>query len=398
VERVLARLEARAAGPLAVLDPTWPAALRQRSLADLAAASDARRVTSDDLVLFTSGSSGSPRAVVRTCESWRASLRPLSDVLALGPAAEAGPVWVPGALTSSLFLYGAVHAAWSGLTWARGQPDSPDIQGVTSAHLVPAQLADALDARDQGLLPRLRTVAVAGAHLPAAVRERATRQAIRVVEYYGAAELSFVGWRDDDGPFRPFPGAEVHLDHPARAAGRPGDGPHTAERPGGRAAHPLDAAAVPLWVRSPYVARGYLDPGVPGPWVQRDGWHSVGDLARASGEGWHLLGRGDATVTTGGHTVVAEEVEAALRAVPGVADVVVVGLAHARLGEVVAAVVRATSPGEEGLRDRLGRAARALPSPSRPRRWLAADELPRLPSGKVDRAAVRNRAETMRPL
>jgi long-chain acyl-CoA synthetase len=350
---------------LAVLDPAWPQAMRDRALADLTQAAEAGSLTGADVAVFTSGSSGSPRAVVRSLASWGASLTPLSDVTGIHPVREmapgAGPglVWVPGRLTSSLFLYGALHAAWCGMPWAGGRPDGADAHRATSAHLVPTQLVDALEARERRLLPDLRTVVVAGAPLPVLVRARAEQGGVRVVEYYGSAELSFVGWRDSAGPFQAFPGAEVRV-----------------------------GADQVLWARSPYLARSYLRPESVGPWDRRHGWHTVGDLARADGDGWWLLGRGDGAVTTGGHTVVVAEVEAVLREVAGVRDLVVLGLPHDRLGEVVTAVVVPETVSVAALRRRLEVEAQALPAPARPRRWLRSARLPQLPSGKVDRHAV----------
>jgi acyl-coenzyme A synthetase/AMP-(fatty) acid ligase len=141
-------------------------------------------------------------------------------------------------------------------------------------------------------------------------------------------------------------------------------------------------------VRSPYVARSYLRRQSAGPWHRQRGWHTVGDLARADGDGWWLLGRGDGAVTTGGHTVVVAEVEAVLREVAGVRDLVVLGLPHDRLGEVVTAVVVPETVSVAALRRRLEVEAQALPAPARPRRWLRSARLPQLPSGKVDRHAV----------
>jgi acyl-CoA synthetase (AMP-forming)/AMP-acid ligase II len=203
----------------------------------------------------------------------------------------------------------------------------------------------------------------------------------RVVEYYGAAELSFVAWRDDSGPFRPFPGVETELR-------------------GGM-----------LWARSPYLARGYLDPGTRDSNNSRDssngrdsndsnnsndtddrggpfqldpqGWATVGDLARAVHGGLEILGRGDAAVTSGGHTVLVEEVEQLLRGVQGVADVAVLGVPHPRLGQVLAAVVVGPA-GDASLRA----AVAVMPAPSRPRRWLHAEALPRTSGGKVRREAL----------
>jgi long-chain acyl-CoA synthetase len=377
VAALLDRLQAStaASAPLAVLDPTWPQAMRDPALVDLAEATESGWLTGADLAVFTSGTSGRPRAVVRTLASWRASLPVLSDVTGVHPVGDSAAevdarlVWVPGPLSSSLFLYGALHAAWCGLPWAGGRPDDTEVQRTTSAHLVPTQLADAIEAMEGGLLPNLRTVVVAGASLPTSLRTRAERRGVRVVEYYGSAELSFVGWRDDTGPFQTFPGAEVRV----------GD----------------DQL---VWVRSPYLARSYLRRHAHGPWRRQGGWHTVGDLARQDGDGWWLLGRGDAAVTTGGHTVVVAEVEAVLREVRGVRDVVVLGLPHDRLGQVVAAVVVPETGSAGAVRQRLEIEARALPAAARPRRWLRADRLPLLASGKVDRQALAASAAVLQAL
>ena len=148
-------------------------------------------------------------------------------------------------------------------------------------------------------------------------------------------------------------------------------------------------------MRSPYLCRGYLDPTTTAP-LRRDGaWATVGDRGAAVPDGWVVLGRGDAAVTTGGHTVVAEEVEAAVAALPGVRDVAVVGWPHETLGQVVAAVV-VVEPGVR--RADLERGVRHLPAPSRPRRWLVADELPRTPGGKLARADVADRLGSLTAL
>jgi len=135
--------------------------------------------------------------------------------------------------------------------------------------------------------------------------------------------------------------------------------------------------------------------------LRRDGaWSTVGDLADPlpdpsatphPGEppagGLVLRGRGDGAILTGGATVVPEDVEVVLRAVPGVRDVVVLGTAHRRLGAVVSAVVECDD--RAGLRAHLERVARTALAPAqRPRRWYGTRALPRTPSGKPARGAV----------
>jgi acyl-CoA synthetase (AMP-forming)/AMP-acid ligase II len=271
-------------------------------------------------------------------------------------------VWLPVPLTSTLSLYGGLHARAVGARTHRG-PGLPAT--ATATHLVPTVLAHACDQVEGGAPSRLRCVVVAGAALPAAQRARAERLGWQVLEYYGAAELSFVGLRRGPGPMADFPGAQTRLDDDL------------------------------LWVRSPYVCRGYLTDDAPGA-LRRDGeWVSVGDRARRVDAGWEVLGRGSAAVTTGGHTVLVEDVERALAAVPGVLDVAVLGLPHAALGEQVAAVVVT----EEGVRRRhLERSVRDLPPAARPRRWLQAPSVPRTSSGKIRRDEVARQAADLPPL
>lgn len=314
------------------------------------------------LVVQTSGTSSRPRAVVRTVRSWDDSLAAFTRVAGLGPG---DVVWAPGPLSATLTLFAAWHALATGLPllasgrWRGVVTAGPATAAVTAVHCVPAVLADVLDAHDAGLVPALRTAVVAGAAVPRRLRERAAAAGVRLVEYYGAAELSFVAADPDGTGLRAFPGAEVDV---------------------------RDGA---VRVRSPYVARGYLDPADDGPLVRSgDGWCSVGDRGRLAGDRLEVAGRGGDAVTVGGRTVVAADVEAALRDVPGVSELACVGEPHARLGErvVLAVQVEAGSDPVPALREA---ARRALPPAARPVRYVVLSELPRTAGGKVARAALR---------
>lgn len=287
---------------------------------------------------FTSGSSGRPRAVVRSRESWTGSFAHLNALTGIGPD---DTVLVPGPLNSSLYGFAAVHALGTGATAILpGRWSLADIADATVVHTVPHLLPQVLSSD-------VRTVLVGGAALDPALWDS------RVVSYYGATELSFVAVDVDGRGLRPFPEVEVEV--------RAGE----------------------VWVRSPWVADGYLG-DADGP-LRRDadGWMTVGDLASYEPGGvLRLRGRGAGAIQTGGATVVAEDVEAVLRRVPGVVDVVVVGSPHPHLGAVVTAIVEGTAP-----RAALEAAARAELDPAqRPRRWHAAKRLPRTPTGKPTRA------------
>ena len=241
---LLARLLAgiRTGAPVVVLDPTWPAPLRASVVTDVEVAVSEGRVGTGDLVLPTSGSAGRPRAVVRSAASWDASLGPLSQVTGITGG---DVVWLPGPLTSTLSLYGAWHATALG---ARVLLRDDDPAAATVVHTVPSVLA-AL-AADATRVPSLRTVVVAGDRLPPPSRAAAQEHGWNVLEYYGAAELSFVAHRRDDGAFTSFPAVAVEV---------------------------RDGV---IWVRSPYLSRGYV--AADGPWRLASGWALSGRAARAS--------------------------------------------------------------------------------------------------------------------
>lgn len=344
-ESTLVRLvRARATGDELVLaEPAWSAPVRARVETLLDAARAAGRLGPGTLVTFSSGSTGVPKGIVRSHASWEDSLPIITGLTGIGPDDVVG---LPGSLGASLYSFGAWHAASVGARVVlRGEPTDD----VTAVHCVPTTLRAILSARRHGEWGRLRVAVVAGEPLREVEREQAARFGIDLVEYYGAAELSLVAVRREDG-LAPVPGVECAI-----RAGR-------------------------LWVRSPYAMNGYLD-GTQG---QADaGWRTVGDLVTGTPERFEVLGRGDLAVSIGGHTVAVEEVERALRALPDVEDVVAVGLPHPRLGQELAAVVEGATDVE-----RLREAVRTWPAPSRPRRLIVA-AMPRLPGGKPDRAAVR---------
>jgi long-chain acyl-CoA synthetase len=282
------------------------------------------------LLAATSGSTGHPRTIARSARSWVRSFPPLAELAELRAD---DVVALTGPLGSTLHLCAAVHTLWLGATLTDRLDDA------TAAHLVPTRLLELLDDPP----PMLRTVVVAGAPLPDAVADRCTTWG--VLEYYGAAELSFVAARRPPDPFWPFPGVQVR------------------ERDGR------------LQARSEYLAFGPTD----------EGWRGVGDLGSVHADGTlEVRGRGDAAVLTGGHTVVAEDVEATLTALPGIREAAVVGLPHPRLGQLVAAAITT-----DDLAAARQAARTALTGPALPRIYRAVDRLPRTPAGKIDRAAVR---------
>jgi 3-oxocholest-4-en-26-oate---CoA ligase len=246
-------------------------------------------------------------------------------------------------------------------------------------------LADALAAEPgRWDLPALQMVSSSGAILAPAVQRRLAEvlPGVKVLDTFGASETGGQGRlapAGDGGDRRPRLFADPHnavLDDEGRRI-----------EPG--------APEVGRLARSGHIPLGYYKDPVKtaATFITVDGvrWSVPGDLARVEADGTiTVLGRGSVCINTGGEKVHPEEVEAVLKAHPGVADAVVVGVPDDRFGSRVAAVV-ARRPGvsagvdedryasvlEAHVRDRLS-------GYKVPRSWAFVDACQRLVSGKPD--------------
>jgi fatty-acyl-CoA synthase len=151
------------------------------------------------------------------------------------------------------------------------------------------------------------------------------------------------------------------------------------------------AADGEILFRGPTLMSSYLRLPAETAAAVRDGWYHSGDLGVRDDDGFvHITGRKREVIRSGGETVAPAEVEAALRGLPGIADVAVVGLPDERWGEVVCAVVvpepGAPVPDVAALRAGLT----GLASYKHPRRVVAAESIPRTSAtGQVMRSAIR---------
>ncbi len=109
-----------------------------------------------------------------------------------------------------------------------------------------------------------------------------------------------------------------------------------------------------------------------------------GDWATVEADGTiTLLGRGSVSINSGGEKIYPEEVEEAVKGVPGVRDCVVVGVPDERFGEAVTAVVACDDDVEVGVDD-VARASSHLARYKHPRHVVAVGAILRGPNGKAD--------------
>ncbi|MDX6604143.1 MAG: o-succinylbenzoate---CoA ligase [Solirubrobacterales bacterium] len=136
-----------------------------------------------------------------------------------------------------------------------------------------------------------------------------------------------------------------------------------------------------ILIQGPTVAPGSADP---------DGWLHTGDLGHIDEEGFlYVKDRIDDLIVSGGENVVPAEVEEVLLRHPEVADAAVVGREDPEWQQAVTAVVVLESGSQVTPDDLRRHCAGSLAGFKVPKRIELASALPRTPSGKLLRRALR---------
>ena len=124
--------------------------------------------------------------------------------------------------------------------------------------------------------------------------------------------------------------------------------------------------------------------------VLKDGWLFTGDMAKEDEEGFiYLVDRKKDVIITGGENLYPVQIEDFLRAHDKIKDVAVIGLPHARLGEIAAAIIE-IKEGETCTEDEINAFCQALPRYKRPRK-IFFEKVPRNPTGKIEKPALREK-------
>jgi acyl-CoA synthetase (AMP-forming)/AMP-acid ligase II len=350
----------------------------------LAALEAAVRPADDLAIIFTSGSRGTPKAVIHTHGNALRAVASSLEARRLGPEDR---------------LYIPMPFFWTG----------GFSMGLMSALVAGATLLTESESDPEatiGLLERQRATLFRGW----------PDQAARIAAHprFATADLSslrpgslpaVLGDRDRPGPgaranllgmtetFGPYSGDRLDRDLPPAAhgsCGRPFEGVEiriTDHRTGREAPPGADGE---IWLRGPNLMRGICGRGRAETFTA-DGFYPTGDLGALDADGYlWLRGRLDDMFKVRGATVYPSEVESALREIDGVRQAYVTSVpADARSGYAVGAVViSARDVGQIAAT-----AAARLSSFKVPTRWLvlgSVDDVPKTPTGKVSPADLRD--------
>lgn len=339
------------------------------------------------VLLYTSGTTGRPRAAMLTHRALRANVEQVARV---EPPLVHGDDVVLGLVPLShvyglCAVLGAVLRQRAKLVMADvfdpgGVLDLIEDEACSVLPLAPGVLERWRSVEDlTDRLGPVRLVMSGSAPLdPAAAAEFTARTGLVVHQGYGLTETSPVVASTLGGPADPYsvgralPGVGLRLvDAEGRevAAGDPGE----------------------VQVRGPHLFSGYWPGGEGGPGP--DGWWATGDVGLLDAAGDLLLvDRLTETIVVSGFTVYPVEVEAVLVTAPGVQAVAVVGADDPVTGSAVVAHV-VPEPGTDTAQVLAGVEAVAVEHLAvfkRPARVVAAERLPRTRTGKVARSRLRD--------
>lgn len=302
------------------------------------------------LVIATSGSTGVPKGVQLSADALRASAAASLRRLDARP----GERWLcclpPSHVSGLQVLVRSLLGETEPIVHDGFSPEAVLAADADHVSLVPTQLRRLLHAD----LSVFKTILLGGAAAPAELLAAAEAAGGRVVTTYGMSETC--GGCVYDGV--PLDGVDLEVG----ADGR-------------------------IRISGPVLFHGYrLRPDLTR--AARDGgWFVTSDLGTLADGRLRVLGRADDVINTGGEKVVAATVAAVVAEHPAITDVAVVGRPDPEWGERVVAVVVSSAP--PPLAELRAFAKERLPAYAAPAELIVLSEIPLLPNGKPDLAALR---------
>lgn len=326
---------------------------------------------SDALFVFSSGTTGMPKAVRHTHAAFAAAVRHWRTALGL-TADDRMQIMTPPSHILGLLNIATILDSGA---WMRLHPRFDVDRMLThiqddriTIEMAVAPIALAIAAHpdlENYDLSSLRYIMWCATPVTKSVADTVTdRVGVSWVSAYGASELPVIaccpiGDARLDTVGKPVPGVAVRI-----------------------------AESGEIQVRSDSVMAGYLPDDATAAAFD-DGWYRTGDLGEIDSGGWlRITDRLKEMIKVRGFQVAPAEVEAVLHGHPAVEDCAVFGVPDGVNGEAVIAAVATGKPVTE--RELIVLVGERLSSYKRPSRVVFVDAIPRLPSGKVLRRVLRD--------
>jgi long-chain acyl-CoA synthetase len=337
----------------------------------------------DALFVFSSGTTGMPKAVRHTHGAFAVAVRHWRDALGLTPADRMQIVTPPSHILGLLNIVMALDTgAWIRL---HRRFDIDQMLHHIEADRITIEMAVApialalaahpkLDSYD---LSSLRYVMWCATPVTQSVAEAVTaRVGVNWVTAYGTSELPVIACNSLEGAKldtvgRPVPGVDVRI----------------VSLEDGKVAGPGEVGEIQA--RSDSVMSGYL-PDEATAQAFCDGWYRTGDVGYLDVDGWlRITDRAKEMIKVRGFQVAPVEIEAVLHGHPAVDDCAVFGVDDPADGEAIVAAV--ATHGSVDPDELIALVADRLASYKQLSRVVVVPEIPRLPSGKVLRRVLKER-------
>jgi acyl-CoA synthetase (AMP-forming)/AMP-acid ligase II len=345
-------------------------------------------------LMYTSGTTGRPKGVVHTHRDMvehsvlalaEGGLRPADTGLSVMPLYHAAELHAR--------LFPLVHRGCTNVVYHEFEPEQTlravEEHEVTTMFLAPtAWNAAALTAAEGDFdVSSLRIGLYGAAPMPGQVLENCKEHLCEdYIQAYGMTEIGPAGvfLYEDEQEAKQGAAGRAGLNHDVRVVEPDGDPDATVETG--------EVGEILLW--STCLMTEYWNrPDATAESIREDSsgrtWYYTGDLGRVDEDGYlYVVDRKDDMIISGGENVYPTEVENVLFTHEDVVEAAVVGEPDEEWGErIVAYVVGDVSAGEL---DRFVRDSDQVADFKRPRAYYFVDELPKNPSGKVQKFRLRS--------